>query len=560
MKTVHVLLLSLLFPAFAHAQNTVTPVAPTAPTAGDSALVKPASKAAGDSALIKLESKAAADSALAQPGSKAANDTASIQPTSKGAADTAATHKRIEIHTEAGLTTRWRYAIDSIFYTKYNKYGDLKDDDPAYNPRRPWWLIGLKVTGANLFVQSVDKYVLKYDFCNVGFRSWKYNLKTGWEWDVDRFGMNFFFHPYSGAGYFVAARSSGWNYYESIPFAFAGSLMWEYFGETTLPAKNDIINTPVSGIFIGEILYRLSSNILDDRATGSNRWFRELAATLVSPTRAFSRLTTGALFRHTTKEIYQKEPLNITLFAGVRKVNDGARFGTGRMNGTFDVLLDYGNPFEKRSRKPFDYFKVRASLNLGAGRKILDNITGLGILAGKNVQVGPLEALLGVFHHYDYWDNKTFELGTMTFGGGIASKMPLFSGTHMYTAAHVGVVPFAGNSTRYGPDTSQFRDYNYGGGLGAKVENTFEFGKVASATFIGYYYWIRTYVGHKGDHYMAILRPRLEVRFSRNFSAGFEHFMYYSDRYPADFHAIHIVRTEQRVFLKLYLEQFKRKE
>jgi hypothetical protein len=41
--------------------------------------------------------------------------------------------------------------------------------------------------------------------------------------------------------------------------------MWEYFGENTRPSFNDVINTPVNGAFFGEILYRLSSNILDDR-------------------------------------------------------------------------------------------------------------------------------------------------------------------------------------------------------------------------------------------------------------------------------------------------------
>ena len=168
--------------------------------------------------------------------------------------------------------------------------------------------------------------------------------------------------------------------------------------------------------------------------------------------------------------------------------------------------------------------------------------------------------LIGLFQHYDYWDNKTFELGIINFGGGAISKLPLTKNFQLYTLLHLGVVPFAGNSTRYGPDTSQFRDYNYGGGLGGNFESTLEFGKAASVSFIGYYNWIRTYVGHKGDHYIGIIRPRIEARIIRNFSLGFEHFAYYSDRYPTDFHPIHLVRTEQRLYLKVYFEQFKRKD
>ena len=76
--------------------------------------------------------------------------------------------------------------------------------------------------------------------------------------------------------YFNAARANGYSFYESAPFALLGSLEWEYFGENTLPSYNDVINTPVNGIFLGEIFYRLGSNILDDQTTGFDRFFREI--------------------------------------------------------------------------------------------------------------------------------------------------------------------------------------------------------------------------------------------------------------------------------------------
>ena len=483
-----------------------------------------------------------------------------VSPSPNTAQDTAAIQERIKAHSALGINSKWHSVRDSLFYSKYNKYGDLRDDDPDYIRKQAWWLIALKITASNILVTTVDRYVFKYDYAKVGFSSWKHNIKTGWEWDTDRFGMNFFFHPYSGAGYFNSARSNGYNFYQSIPFAIGGSLLFEYFGENTLPSINDIINTPISGEFLGEILYRLSSNILDDRTSGKNRFFRELFAAAIDPSRGFGRLTQRKLSRKTQKEIYQKEPLNVTLSTGFRKLNQGSSFGTGSLSATFNLLLDYGNPFEIRSRKPFDYFKVRTDLNFGVGRKILGNITGYGILSGKNVQSGSLEMLVGLFQHYNYWDNKTFELGTIAFGGGVVSKLPLSTKSDLYTTFHLGIVPLAGNSTRYGPDTSQVRDYNYGGGMEGKLESALELGRWASATFIGYYYWIHTYVGHRGDHFMGIIRPRIEVRFINNLSLGFEHLVYYSDRYPADFHAIHLVRTEQRIFLKIFFEQFKRKE
>jgi hypothetical protein len=141
------------------------------------------------------------------------------------------------------------------------------------------------VAGANALIWSYDRYGLNADFARVGTDTWKYNIKKGWEWDIDRFGVNFIGHPYSGTLSFNAGRSNGYNYFQSFGFAVGGSLMWEYFCENTRPSYNDIINTPVNGAFIGEILYRISSNVLDDRTGGIERVSRELLAGLINPMR-----------------------------------------------------------------------------------------------------------------------------------------------------------------------------------------------------------------------------------------------------------------------------------
>ena len=225
-------------------------------------------------------------------------------------------------------------------------------------------------------------------------------LSKGWEWDNDRFGVNFIGHPYSGTLSFNAGRSNGYNFYQSFGFAVGGSLLWEYFGENTRPSYNDIINTPVNGAFLGEILYRLSSNILDDRTRGANRVFREIAAGLIDPMRGFNRLIQGKSFRRTNKEVYEKEPLNISLYGGVRRINETSNevFGKGTYSAMFNAQFDYGNPFELRSRKPFDFFKLRVDLNFGVGRKYLDNIPGYGILFGKNIQLGKWPSSSGDFN------------------------------------------------------------------------------------------------------------------------------------------------------------------
>ncbi|MBK5285599.1 MAG: DUF3943 domain-containing protein [Bacteroidia bacterium] len=445
--------------------------------------------------------------------------------------------------------------------TVQNKYGDLLDDDTTYNKKYPLWIPLLQVAGANAFVWALDRYVMNYDFARVGPETWKYNINKGWEWDVDRFGINFIGHPYSGTMSFNAGRANGYNYWQSTAFAVGGSLMWEYFCEDTRPSYNDIINTPVNGAFLGEILYRLSSNILDDRTRGFQRVSRELLAGLVNPMRGLNRILQGKTFRTTNKEVYQKEPLNISLYAGLHEINEGIKpvFEKANTSAMLNIQFDYGNPFENRTRKPFDFFKLRTEFDFGVGRKILSNVTGYGILAGKNEKYGKHSVLFGVFQYSDYWDNKTFELGAIGFGGGVFSKLSISKTSELYTNIHVAVIPFAGNSTRFGPDTTQFRDYSFGDGLEGKFESTVNIGKYATASLIYYYFFIHTYVGPPGDNVIGIFKPRVTVRLFRQLSIGFEHFIYTDNRTLKNLPPISSVRTEQKIFLQLYLEDKQRR-
>jgi len=462
----------------------------------------------------------------------------------------------LSLSSDSSTTPLLRVPGDTV---QYNMYGNLRDDNPAYNQKSSLpWVIG-KVFVGNTVTWAADRYIFNDDWARIGFNSWSSNVKQGFEWDTDRFGMNFFAHPYSGAGYFNSARDAGYNIYESIPFAVGGSLMWEYFGENSRPSYNDIVNTPVTGILLGEMSYRLSSNFLDDRTSGFDRLSRELFAGIINPWRGISRILSGKAWRTTAEEVYQKEPLNLTFTTGARLTNDGSAFGTGTVGGLLALHLDYGNPFEHRTRKPFDYFELHAELALGgaAGRKIVSQVVAYGMWYGKNIQSGKSDMLIGVFQHYDFWDNWTYEIGTIAFGPSIIAKTAFSDNVALYYDAHVGMVPLGGLSTILGPDTSQFRDYNYGAGLEGKGTVTLNLGSWVGITVRGYYYWIHTYVGRAGNAFVGIVKPSVSFRILSNFSLGIEQQIYYSDRYPRDFPNVHEVRTEQKVFLQLYIDNFK---
>ncbi|MGZ3859019.1 MAG: DUF3943 domain-containing protein [Flavisolibacter sp.] len=442
----------------------------------------------------------------------------------------------------------------------YDAHGNLLRDDPAYNPKYVWWRPALRVLFANGFNWVIDRYVFNYDWSRIGPKTWQYNIEKGWEWDTDRFGTNFIGHPYSGNYYFNIARSNGYNFWQSFPYAVQGSLVWEYFGENTRPSINDIINTPVSGAFLGEITYRISSNILDDRTRGAERVFRELLAGIVNPSRALNRLTQGKMFRVTTKEVYQKEPMNITLSTGVHKVNNkegnNNQFGTGATNVILNTQIDYGDPFESRSRSPYDVFRARLELGYGANKYLISSLNGYGLLAGNTLKEGKL--LGGLFQHYDYWHNNIFEVGSMGFGYGLLSKIALGAKSDMYTNFHLAVVPLAGNNTQYGPDTSDYRNYNFGGGLEGKIEETINMGKWGTLGFTAFYYWIHTYNGSPGNSLVAILKPTVAFRLCKNFSLGFEQLLYHNDRYIKEVPTLHLTRTEQKLYLQFFFENRQR--
>jgi hypothetical protein len=459
--------------------------------------------------------------------------------------------------------------------TKRNRYNDLLDDDPEYNKKSSIFVPAYEIVLENAVLNVLDQTVLHEEFSKVNFSTWKRTLSAGfpwtngWIWDQDRFGNNFLSHPMTGSFYFNAARSNGYNYWESVPFVFAGSYMWKIFGENGPPEREDLINTTFDGIALGEILYRISSNILDDRSVGSERVFREIFAGIVDPIRGINRLFQGKSFRRTNKEVYQTEPLNITFYGGVHSINNQSlKLFSGENVQMLNLQLDYGNPFEVRPRKPFDVFRFRTEFNFGEGRKIVDNVTGYGILFGGNTHLGNIDMLYGLFHYYDYFDTQAFELSTTGFGGGLLTKVPLGKQTNLYTNFHLAVVPFAGSSVGPVSDTSQYRDYRFAYGMQGKIESDLTIGKLGTFSIWYYWYLIHAFnntgkdestVNTLGTNVIQMIKPRLTIHLFRDLSFGLEQDLYFNTHSQRSFEAQHFTHSEQRVFLMFYWEDPQRK-
>jgi len=354
----------------------------------------------------------------------------------------------------------------------------LRNDDPAFNRKYPLLIPILEVPLINGVTWSYDRYVLKAPYANISTTTVKNNFKNGWEWDTDDFPTNFSLHSYTGSLYFNAARSNGYNFYQSAPFALGGSLMWELSMENTKPSYNDLINTTASGIFLGEVLYRLSSAILDDRITGKSRVLREIIGTVIDPVRGVNRVFQGKTSRIVQKEIYQKEPLSFSVTVGARQTNDGANFSTGTTSSILDLNFTYGNPLETRYRKPFDYFRLRADLSFGSTH-IANNVIGAGFLFGGNMDsTRKMKMLTGGFQHYDYWNTDSFEIGTIGLGGGMIMQLPVSKKSNFKNELHFAVVPLGASNERRlaAPDTAtnpHFKNYSYSRRSRDEIFNSF---------------------------------------------------------------------------------------
>ena len=105
-------------------------------------------------------------------------------------------------------------------------------------------------------------------------RWFKNVFKRGPEWDHDNPIFNYVLHPYAGAAYFMAARSCGFNFYQSLLYsACISTIGWEFGIEACMerPSIQDIFVTPLVGSAIGELFYKLKRNIVahDYRLFGS---------------------------------------------------------------------------------------------------------------------------------------------------------------------------------------------------------------------------------------------------------------------------------------------------
>ena len=422
---------------------------------------------------------------------------------------------------EAGLAVRLQRnsSFTDISARKENEY-DMEAwkegtifafDDPERQKKHPW-KAALEAFAINVGVQCFDQFVMNEEFAKISFHSIKHNIETGFVWDNDQFSTNLFAHPYHGGLYFNAARSHGMNFWESVPYSFCGSLMWETTCEIEPPAINDLMATTFGGIAIGEVTHRVSNLVFDDRLSGFPRFMREFLGTLICPIKGLNRILSGDAWRvrgrYYKYHDYQRSPVSFFASAGYRYLADNNTLFRGEGNPYVRFNLVYGDPFDGETTKPYDYFTLDATFGLSSNQPLITGLHLLGRLWSVPVEVSKgTEMEFGIFQHFNYYDSQPVKDGTSlvpyriseaaSFGPGIIYRFPQVGNlTRFEQRVFLDGILLGGSLTDYYNVID--RDYNMGSGYSVKAISFMEFGKVATFQIGADYYRIFTWKGYEG--------------------------------------------------------------
>lgn len=302
------------------------------------------------------------------------------------------------------------------------------------------------------------------NYSDISFKTIGDHLLHGpWEWDHDIYFLNEFAHPFHGALVYSTARSSGLGFWGSIPFAVAGSALWEVAFETDPPSKNDMITTPIGGVVFGEVLHRLSLLVLDE---GRPSTARSIAAWALEPIGTANR----AVFGRKDDDLYAHPPYWAHLSLGVNfNVSNYRDIGAGhlvdnagpQLHVGVEVLYGLPGDPELRLKEPFDHFVVSGELELS--REFYGALFSRGLIFGSRFQKGSVTGLAGAFGGYDYASPGTLRVAAVSLGLGGTLEVPLADGAYLMPTLVLDSVPFGAGGGIQTPVVS--RDYHYGPGV-----------------------------------------------------------------------------------------------
>ncbi len=403
----------------------------------------------------------------------------------------------------------------SVFLATLLWCGEVHAQDPepigGRNTRSFWQAAGgiLAVNGLTWFY---NWHVQRWAWANVGTRSWWENLNGGFAWDDDAFGANQLAHPYHGGLYFNSARASGYDFWGATPFVAAGSLSWELFTENVRPSINDLINTTLGGIAMGEVAYRMSSLLSGPNSRAATR---QLSALVVNP---ISRAQ--SLVHDRSREVAPAAPrTRSTLLAvGQRRGVGASPDGVTTSHPFVGLTFYYGSVFDEQISRPYDAFEF--SLHLSPNEHVvLTHASVSGLLARSTLtQSASSQLLLGLFQHYDYDDLPLTKSSSQSVSGALLYRGALSRRIQVDLGLHAELVPLGAVSSEHGG--FRRRDYDFGPGIGGRFTGTFRHDGRELLRVDGRTVWVHSLYAADADHLTTSARLSAAIPVARMLALG----------------------------------------
>lgn len=319
---------------------------------------------------------------------------------------------------------------------------------PSGDDLRPknWVIPALEVVGLHAMFSLFGRYALDRDDVAITFESIEDNLQHGWVLDRDDFVINQIGHPYQGGLAFSAARSNGLTFWESVPYVFVSSVIWEQFMEVDRPSWNDLYFTTIGGSLLGETQHRMAAWA---RSTVPGpRIAREALAFFFDPVGSFNRLVLGPSVSDVSVRApptWARLELGAALIAAYgTKVNNEAVTGSFSPQGHLGLRINYGIPTRGawQYRRPFSWFNLK--LQVGFKPDPFASLQLSGLLWGRAHDIGQFSrGVWGLFGILDYADPTVLRASFVGIGPGWVSQLALPNDYYLRLHVLGGVAPMA---------------------------------------------------------------------------------------------------------------------
>jgi hypothetical protein len=420
-----------------------------------------------------------------------------------------------------GYTSLHAQEIDSVS-TKEIDYTDSALVNLHPPKTKHFWRASGELFLCELIPWSFNYFVRDAEFSHISFQSIGHNLKpSSWEWDDNNFKTNQFGHPYHGNLFYNSFRGSGYSFWQAAPAAFAGSFIWEIAGETHNPAPNDFINTSLGGIALGEMTYRISNLIINNKSRGVKRQVQEILGTMVCPVNSFNRIIDGKWGKVEFADPEDSVRMDIAVDLGLRRISETA--GTlftdkGQNEWCGSVLLRYGNPF-KDYKKPFDNFNVYLELG-GADSSALNTLTVMGSIWGKIIGGGEHSThILRLSMNYDYFHNTTFQYGGQSILMSWLAHYDFSPKFHFNTELGTGAIVLGASPDHY-LYYGEGRNYDYGPGVAYNAGCLLNYADKLFATVNYRGGWTFTVNGNSSTYWLQGFKSELRYMIYKGFSVS----------------------------------------